>query len=245
MCNSVFPCRLLSGGGNTKAAMRTLVALVISALPLVFIQAGESIALPLSGPRNAADYKADFSNKLDDGWIFVRQDKSQWRLRDGAVELLAQPSNIWARQNNDTKNLLLRPLPGDHFAVEVTVDFTPRKEYEQAGLIIYLDDDNYLKFDRELFAGQSCTLVLESGAKPKVVKKIPFREGRLRLRLAIAEGRVRAFVKTPEETQWTAHGETQLPGLVDKLKLGLFALGGDANAPRWARFTDFSMSRDE
>ena len=48
-------------------------------------------------PGLAADYKADFSSGLDDGWSFVREDKSQWRLKDGAVELLAQPSNIWGR----------------------------------------------------------------------------------------------------------------------------------------------------
>ena len=194
-------------------------------------------------PALAEDYKADFSSGLDDGWNFVREDKSQWRLKDGAVELLAQPSNIWGRKNNKTKNFLLRPFPGKGFSVEVTVEFNPKKEYEQAGLMIYLDDDNYIKFDRELFAGQSCTLVLESGAKPKVVKKIAFREGPLRLRLEISGDKVKAMVKAPESKQWTAHGETQLPGSADKLKVGLFALLGDAKAPRWARFKDFVMTR--
>ena len=73
-------------------------------------------------PGLAADYKADFSSKLDDGWSFVREDKSQWRLKDGAVELLAQPSNIWGRKNNKTKNFLLRPFPGKSFSVQVTVE---------------------------------------------------------------------------------------------------------------------------
>ena len=190
----------------------------------------------------AADYKADFSSKLDEGWSFVREDNSQWRLKDGAVEMLAQPSNIWGRKNNKTKNFLLRPFPGKSFSVEVTVEFNPKKEYEQAGLMIYLDDDNYIKFDRELFAGQSCTLVLESGAKPKVVKKIAFREGPLRLRLEISGDKVKAMVKAPESKEWTEHGETRLPGVVDKLKVGLFALLGDAKAPRWARFKDFVIS---
>jgi cytochrome c len=190
----------------------------------------------------AEDYKADFSSKLDDGWSFVREDKTQWRLKDGAVELLAQPSNIWGRQNKNTKNFLLRPFPGKRFSVEVTVDFNPKKEYEQAGLMIYLDDDNYIKFDRELFAGQSCTLVLESGAKPKVVKKIPFREGPLHLRLEISDGKVKAMVKAPEAEQWTEHGETKLPGSEDKLRVGVFALLGDAKAPRWARFKDFTIT---
>ncbi len=193
-------------------------------------------------PGLAEDYKADFSSGLDDGWSFVREDKTQWRLKDGNIELLAQPTNIWGKKNNKTKNFLLRDFPGEAFTVEVTVEFNPRKEYEQAGLMIYLDDDNYIKFDRELFAGQSCTLVLESGAQPKVIKKIAFREGPLRLRLEISGDKVKAMVKAPESKQWTAHGETQLPGSADKLKVGLFALLGDAKAPRWARFKDFVMA---
>ena len=121
----------------------------------------------LVGAGRAVDYRADFSKALDKGWSFVREDKADWRLKDGKLQLLAQPSNIWGKKNNKTENFLLRALPGPKAAVEVTVDFNPRKEYEQAGLMIYLDDDNYIKFDRELYGGQSCTLVLESKAKPK------------------------------------------------------------------------------
>jgi regulation of enolase protein 1 (concanavalin A-like superfamily) len=198
-----------------------------------------SLALVTTLSALAADYEADFSKPLDDGWSFVREDKTEWRLKDGNLELLAQPTNIWGTQNDKTENFLLRPLPAGASTVEVTLDFNPEKEYEQAGLMIYLDDDNYLKFDRELYGGQSCTLVLETGAKPNVVKKIPFREGPLRLRLEIAGGKVRALVKAPGDRDWTAHGETTLPGSAEKLQVGLFALLGDANAPRWAKFKDF------
>ena len=199
----------------------------------------------LVGAGLAVDYKADFSKALDKGWSFVREDKADWRLKDGKLQLLAQPSNIWGKKNNKTENFLLRALPGPKAAVEVTVDFNPRKEYEQAGLMIYLDDDNYIKFDRELYGGQSCTLVLESKAKPKVVKKIPFREGPLRLRLEISNGKVKAMVKVPGGKDWTAHGETTLPGSSEKVKVGLFALLGDAKNPRWATFSDFVLSGGE
>jgi len=203
------------------------------------------LALATTMPILAADFKADFSKTLDKGWSFVREDKADWRLKDGNLQLLAQPTNIWGKANNKTENFLLRALPGPKFTVEVTVDFNPRKEYEQAGLMLYVDDDNYVKFDRELFKGQSCTLVLESKAKPKVVKKIPFREGPLRLRLEIADGKVKAMVKAPDGKEWTAHGETTLPGSNDKVKVGLFALLGDAKAPRWATFSDFVLTSEK
>jgi regulation of enolase protein 1 (concanavalin A-like superfamily) len=198
-----------------------------------------TVALVTTLSALAADYEADFNKPLDDGWKFVREDKAEWRLKDGNLELLAQPTNIWGKKNDKTENFLLRALPGGSSSVEVTLDFDPKKEYEQAGLMIYLDDDNYIKFDRELYGGQSCTLVLESDAKPNVVKKIPFREGPLRLRLEIADGKVKAAVKAPGDGEWTAHGETTLPGSADKLRVGLFALLGDEKAPRWAKFKDF------
>ena len=191
------------------------------------------------------DYEADFSEKLDEEWSFVREDKADWRLRAGALQLLAQPSNIWGEQNQKTENFLLRLIPGTVFAVEVTVDFTPKKQYEQAGILLYADDDNYIKFDREMVNGrQSCTLVLESKAKPRGIKMVPFRKGPLRLRLQIADGKVTAMVKAPGEKAWTSHGQTTLPGSADKLRVGLFALNGQAGEPRWAIFKDFSLTTD-
>ena len=196
-------------------------------------------------PTLAEDYKADFKETLDNGWSFVREDNKEWRLADGQVELLAQPSNIWGTANNGTKNLLLRPLPTGKSSVEVVVDFTPLKKYEQAGLMLYVDDDNYIKLDRELINGQSCTMILESAAKPKLVKMIPFREGPMHLRLEISGNQVKAMVKAPDADDWNAHGETTLPGDPNAVKVGLFALNGDPKAPRWAKFKNFKLSAGE
>lgn len=195
-------------------------------------------------PVAAADkYEANFGKKLDEKWSFIREDKADWRLKDGNLQLLAQPSNIWGKKNEGTENFLLRPLPGKAFTVEVTVDFTPENNYEQAGIMIYGDDDNYIKFDRELVKKkQSCTLVLESEAKPRAVKMTPFRDGPLQLRLVIDNGKVIAQVKSPKDKTWTDHGHTTLPGRVDKLGVGLFALNGDKDEPRWATFRKFSLT---
>ncbi len=205
-----------------------------------------SALLLISFTRTSAeDYQADFKNGLDEGWSFVREDKKEWRVTDGQVELLAQPANIWGKANNGTKNLLLRILPAVNASVEVVVDFNPRKKYEQAGLMLYVDDDNYIKLDRELIDGQSCVMILENWAKPKLVKRIPFREGPMHLRLEIVGGKVKAMVKAPDAVDWIAHGETTLPGKPDAVRAGVFALNGDANAPRWAKFSQFKLSAME
>jgi cytochrome c len=203
------------------------------------------ILLATTMPILAAVYKADFSKELDKGWSFVREDKKDWRLKDGKLQMLAQPSNIWGKSNNKTENFLLRDLPGPKCTVEVIVDFDPKKLYEQAGLMLYVDDDNYIKFDRELLKKPSCTLVLERNAKPKAVKMIPLDPGPLHLRLEITDGKVKAMVKSPDAKEWTQHGETVLPGPVDKMKVGLFTIMGDAKAPRWATFSEFVLTPKE
>ena len=71
-------------------------------------------------PILAAVYKADFGKELDKGWSFVREDKDDWRLKKGKLQLLAQPTNIWGKANNKTQNFMLRDLPGPKFTVEVT-----------------------------------------------------------------------------------------------------------------------------
>ena len=62
------------------------------------------------------------------------------------------------------------------------------------------------------------------------------------MRLEIADGKVKAMVKTPGDKEWTKHGETTLPGSADKMQVGLFALNGDPEAPRWATFKDFTLT---
>lgn len=190
----------------------------------------------------AEDYKANFGEPLDDGWSFVREDKKEWRLADGHLELLAQPSNIWGTRNRGTKNLLLRALPGKNSSVEVVVDFVPGKKYEQAGLILYVDDDNYVKLNRELLDGQFCVMILESEAKPVSVKRMPFRKGPVHLRLDIAGDKVTASIKAPDSAKWIEHGNATLPGKIDTKRIGLFSLMGDATTPRWAKFSQFKLS---
>ena len=68
--------------------MKRLITLILTLTPAM--------------PVLAADYEADFSKALDKGWSFVREDKAEWRLKDGNLQLLAQPTNIWGKRNNKT-----------------------------------------------------------------------------------------------------------------------------------------------
>lgn len=105
-------------------------------------------------PREPADfYNDEFeASTLSDAWSFVREDPAHWRI--GGV-----PGRRWEgfftvdmesgdlEQANDAQNLLLRAAPAGDLTLETIAGFWGPlgANYQQGGLIIYQDDDNYIR----------------------------------------------------------------------------------------------------
>ncbi len=98
-----------------------------------------------------------FDGKLGLNWKPVRPDPSHVSLTKtkGALTITTQRGSIHGEETKDAfgegikaKNLYVidNPLaPGGDFVVTTCVSgFTPEMIYQQAGLIVYNDDDNYL-----------------------------------------------------------------------------------------------------
>ena len=68
-----------------------------------------SALLATPGDEGKALFEESFDGRLKPGWEWVREDKEQWRFREGALEVHSQFGRIWG--GNDAKNLLLfRPV---------------------------------------------------------------------------------------------------------------------------------------
>jgi hypothetical protein len=105
-------------------------------------------------PRIGPNYYSDeFEiNTLNSAWSWVRGDSNNWRFsgpagrRDfGYLGIRTQAGDLGG--HNNAENLLLRyPPPGD-YEISTKVDFwgSNSLNYQQGGLLIYQDDDNYLK----------------------------------------------------------------------------------------------------
>ena len=80
-------------------------------------------------------FEEKFTAELDKGWTWVREDPKAWRIdKDtGALVLRTMPGSLHAERNN-SKNLLLRPLPKSDkpLAVEVYVEGEPKTQFEHA-----------------------------------------------------------------------------------------------------------------
>ncbi|WP_309112821.1 ThuA domain-containing protein [Saccharothrix sp.] len=77
-------------------------------------------------------------------WTTVVRENQELSVRDGKLVIPSASSDIYAGTNN-TPNIVLQDLPSGPFQATAKVHFPARRAYQQAGLVIYGDDDNYAK----------------------------------------------------------------------------------------------------
>ncbi|NLS97736.1 MAG: DUF1349 domain-containing protein [Planctomycetaceae bacterium] len=98
-----------------------------------------------------------FDEKFALTWKQIRPDPSHFSLEKnpGCLTIATQPGSIYGDEMKDgpgvrTRNMFLVPNPaakgGDFVATLCLVGFRPQVPYQQAGLLVYDDDDNYLKW---------------------------------------------------------------------------------------------------
>ncbi|MCX7826518.1 MAG: DUF1349 domain-containing protein [Verrucomicrobiae bacterium] len=197
--------------------------------------------------EDAVLFKDDFAGKLADGWTWVREEKTAWRVTDKGLEMRVLPGNLWGRANN-AKNVLLRPAPDvARGEVEVSVSVTnrPTHQYEQANLAWYYDDSHMVKLGLELVNKEVCIVMgREEADKTRTLAKIPITATSVRLRLLVAGSQIRGQYRPAGANKWLDAGAGELPAPPDgKAKLSLHCYQGPTDAEHWARFSEFRVLR--
>ncbi len=90
-----------------------------------------------------AAYSDEFNGSLGAQWSFVRPVTTQVVM--GAQELEITADGDLYRDANNATNLVLENQPAGDYAVETKITFDPNSNYQQAGLLVYSDDDHYIK----------------------------------------------------------------------------------------------------
>ena len=194
-------------------------------------------------PLDASRFVAfdGFDGKLSLNWQPVRPDESHVSLKKhpGQLTIVTQKGTIHgdAEKGNPAlpaKNIYLidNPLAKDADFVVTTciVDFKPAANYHQAGLILYDDDDNYLKFTFEFNspkqAGVYAVVVNEQDAKPKhTAVDLDAEVTKLWLRFTRKDGGYE-FSTSIDGERFVAHGTTQWKDKDGPKRLGLIAKNG-------------------
>ncbi|KXK63623.1 PKD domain-containing protein [Micromonospora rosaria] len=180
----------------------------------------------------------------------VREDATAYRVTDGALRIDVPNGDIYGTDNTGPTNFVLQNAPSGDWTVETKVDGSLLNEqYQQAGLLVYADDDNYLKFDYivDNSPGQPVTRRLEfrsevGGAVQNPQPNVENLTGSVwHLRLARTGDTYTASYSADGE-DWTSLGELTSTAVGATPKVGLFTLGANQTARKTASFDYFRLT---
>jgi len=182
--------------------------------------------------QQAVLYEEPFDGKLDEGWSWLRENPSAWRLRDGALEIRNEPGAA-----HNVKNALVRRAPdrsGGKFAIDVTVTNAtkPTQQYEQAGITWYNNGKPVFKLVKELVDGK---LMIIPGRKPMTSETV-------QLRLIVTSDSFIAQYRPNAEGEFQTAETGKLPAPSGD-QVSIQCYHGPADAEHWIRFDDFRISR--
>jgi uncharacterized protein (TIGR03067 family) len=218
-----------------------LHSVVVAALlaAIVHAAAGSAVfAQDGASQRGAREAKAGSSRRST-----PRAERPEIRVFDGfdgAPELDWKPvrpdpslvsRDIWSNLRPLAKNLYVidNPLPeeGDFVATTCLDGFKPVSRYQQAGLLVYDDDDDFLKWTCEFHRPEGRILIItrEEAASPRARHVYgDFDVDRLWLRL-IKRGRFYEIASSTDGETFTVHGEF-VWGDGSAKQMGLMAMNG-------------------
>jgi regulation of enolase protein 1 (concanavalin A-like superfamily) len=186
-------------------------------------------------------FEEKFSGELDKDWSWVRERPGAWRIDQGALVLLVSPGYLHAKANN-SQNVLLRPLPKSDgpLAIEVYVEGQPKVQFEHAGVVWYIDDDNYVSLFQEALGSEvMLQMVTEKDGKPRTMVAKHSEKG-VWFRLLLAEGKITASYKPADAEAWKVVGQSDVPQQ-GSAQVGLTAGGAPKDGEREVRFRDFRI----
>ncbi len=171
-----------------------------------------------------------FEGKLGEGWTWLRENPTTWRLQDGALEIRVEPGVA-----PTVKNALVRPAPDrskGKYAIEVTVTFTagPTQQYEQGGITWYRDKNPAFKLVHELIDKK--TYIIPG--------KIPTSTKTIHLRLMVTADRFVAQFRPDGKGDFKTAAEGPLPAGREE-QVSIQCYNGPADAEHWIRFDDFRI----
>ncbi|MFW2514679.1 ThuA domain-containing protein, partial [Demequina sp. SO4-13] len=112
----------------------------VSGEEYVQITVSQEVALCFDGRSD--DFTGDqLDTQRWDGSVRLNQEVS---VVDGHLVIPASLTDIY-QDTNDTPNIILQDLPAGSWQATAKVTIPARAQYQQAGLVVYGDDDNYTK----------------------------------------------------------------------------------------------------
>jgi regulation of enolase protein 1 (concanavalin A-like superfamily) len=185
-------------------------------------------------------YKDSLNSPPAKPWEWIRENPDAHRSGKNGLEIKIEPGGLMG-DGKDARNILVRPLPEGAKSVMVQVDADHETQFEQAGLILYQDDDTYIKLVLEMVDGEVWIVsIVEIEAKAALINKVSRPDGEVRIALDLEEGKVKTSC-WGKEGKPIELGAAEFP-MKPLPRVGVFTQSGQPEADRWARFCNFIIS---
>jgi PKD repeat protein len=112
--------------------------------------ANDTLSITVTGTTCPPGYRDDFNGTaLDASWSVLRPDATDGGIvvSGGTAAIPTGAGDIYQTTNTAT-NIVLRTAPTGAFTVTAKINHHGNERYQQGGIIVYGDDDNYVKLDR-------------------------------------------------------------------------------------------------
>jgi cytochrome c len=210
----------------------------------------KSIVVVVNPASSCGTFRDDFNGSdLDASWQIVRRNQSL-TVTGGTANIVTENGDVYGNNSNNAQNIVLRPAPSGPWTAQIKVNEVGSRQYHQAGLIVYGDDDNYTKFDRlatstadppaEHFefinevAGTPRNEAADSG--PQLGSSFP---ADWYMKIESDGTQIRGYY-SPDGTNWTLTGRpANLPA---NARVGFFALDNAATTHVTAKFDWFTLT---
>ena len=162
----------------------------------------------------------------------VRHEPGGYTVGGGKLTLPAAHGDFFGNGPNTNPNILLQKAPSGPFTMETRLTFNPNENYEQAGLLVYGDDANYVKANMVFSGNRALEFLRETNntaAGFDGAVNIASRPTTVDVRIVSDGTTLRAYYRFDGDPGWTLFGEpAPLAGVGPNPKIGLYA--NDSNA---------------
>jgi regulation of enolase protein 1 (concanavalin A-like superfamily) len=211
---------LLSACGSTEPPRKTASSSTPAPIPPGAVKVDKPVNVSFS----------TYSTEWPVGWQWIdpgeKDTPTPKDVKKGVLRVRVPPGkNLYG--DNRTAPRYVKPITGD-FQIETRVKFLPKENYQGAGLLVYKDDNNYIRFERAYGGvgggGEGLRIDVRNANEYKPIvtpDAIPTEIGEVDLKF-VRSGKVfTAYWRADQDSEWREAGEyesdypeTVLVGLV-------------------------------
>ncbi|NOY05588.1 MAG: DUF1349 domain-containing protein [Chlorobi bacterium] len=174
--------------------------------------------------------QSDEFNSLNLGsqWSWIRENPDNWFLTSTELEIRTEAGALEGTSYNNVKNILLQDAPRGTFRFETRLYFNPDSMFHNAGLIYYIDDDNYIRVSRGIYETSINGVWMEFEVNASAIMDIvnDITASILYLRLSRTDDTIFTATYSLDGITWRLIGQETLHFPKRKARIGLQAANG-------------------